>query len=182
MRFHGDIHFHALLAAVRLLKTHATQPHRLWHLISSRLAQSLAEPPSGRKRVAARSLAGTLPPSFSAAAASPLITLSLENEDGSDRYELRLASTKSAALLLRQSSRINPATIEQTLAHFDYLLGRTRADARTWDYLQSLGASMGEDIISRLHDRLELEREGIRRERQRDDVHLALALPRKLLQ
>ncbi|MCA9682548.1 MAG: CHAT domain-containing protein [Myxococcales bacterium] len=181
LRFHGDIHFHALLAAVRLLKTHATQPHRLWHLISSGLAQSLAEPPSGRKREAARRLAGTLPPSFSAAAASPLITLSLENEDGSDRYELRLASTKSAALLLRQSSRINPATIEQTLAHFDYLLGRTRADARTWDYLQSLGASMGEDIISRLHDRLELEREGIRRERQRDDVHLALALPRKLL-
>lgn len=183
LRFHDDVQLHLLLSAYRLLTQFDRDPHALWGLISVGLGHA----PAPVVRHALRKLIGsqklTMPPlRLASIGAAPLITMALEDDESHpDRYELRLTSSESAALLLRQQSSVNPGAIEHALDGLDFLLERRQVSQTAWHYLESLGASLGEDIINHLHDRLELERQQLLAVSSNDDVHLALAIPRELM-
>jgi peptidoglycan hydrolase-like protein with peptidoglycan-binding domain len=184
LEIHRHVRLYALLSSYRMLAEHADHPHRLWGLVSAGIAFT---PAPIRDRLLSTLIGRPVDPGlvqlqFASMAAAPLITLALEDDDTEpERYELRLTSSESTALLLRQHSRVNPEAIEHALAGLDFLLAGRQTSRTTWAYLESLGSSLGEDIINHLHDRLELERKQLLASSHSNDAHLALAIPRKLM-
>jgi CHAT domain-containing protein len=182
LEFNRKAHLHALLGALRLLSDR--EPHALWDLISTGLAHSSA----ARRRELLGRLTGEADQAMmlrplAALTTPPRISLSLESDETPDsaRYLLRLGSSESTALLLQQESRVDPERIDRALDGLGHLLARADATASTWSYLEALGATLGEDIISHLHDRLEAERVKLTADGVHDEVHLALQIPRELM-
>ncbi len=133
---------------------------------------------------------------FASLASPPLLTLSLEPDspynlgrgaaavtldDDDLRYRVRLSSSESNATLPQGLRRVNPRAIEDALSGLDSLLRSAAASDAEWHYLQSMGGSLGEDIIGDLKRPLELMRAELERESPGRLIHLALQIPRELM-
>ncbi|HVH98600.1 MAG TPA: CHAT domain-containing protein, partial [Enhygromyxa sp.] len=175
---HQDVRLHALLVAWRLVAERGPAAPQLWSLI----ALGLAHAPNSSRSAQLERLAGD--PSaahfFTSFGPPPLMRLDIE-ADASDGYELRLASSESAALVFRQRSAVDLEAVDRSLEGLSYLLSRGGASFEGWHYLESLGASLAEDLINHLHEQVERERRVLLDTGRGRDVHLALALPRELM-
>lgn len=177
LSFHQNVRLHALLAAGRLLDGPAAQ--RLWSLISLGLDYA---PDSERGRQLARLLGE---PSavhyFANLGAPPLLRLDLERDPTGSGYELRLSSSESTAVLVRQRSVVDLAAIDRSLAGLGYVLSRGAAASDGWRYLEAIGAGLAEDIVHNLRTAIERERAALLASGRSREAHLALALPRELM-
>ncbi len=192
LRFHQEVHLFALLSSWRLLSS--TASHKLWDIIRSSLAYT-----SGRQRgELLRKLADQRHVvRFASLAPPPSITLSLEpgvgrvdratgrrlELDDDVRYRVRLSSSGAGAALAQGSSSVNPRAIDEALGGLDMLLGNTSATQAEWNYLLSLGDSLGEDIVGDLSEQLKSLRRALEREEDdpRSIIHLVLRIPRELM-
>lgn len=180
LSFHQDVRLHALLVAWRLLASAKCEASGLWGLVSLGLFYAPA-----RTRNAQLEQLGADPNAsrfFTTFGAPPLMTLSIESDTREGQgYELRLSSSESAATLLRQRSQVDLGAVTRSLDGLSALISRGGASSAGWRYLESLGASLAEDVICGLHEQLERERVGLLDTGRGRDVHLALALPRELM-
>ncbi|MCA9712026.1 MAG: hypothetical protein KDK70_39690, partial [Myxococcales bacterium] len=177
LSFHLDVRLHALLAAWRLVRESNTP--QLWGLVSLGLAYAPISTRSAQlERLASDPLAAHY---FTAFGPPPLLRLDIEQDAGRHGYELRLGSNESAAVLVRQHSVVDLAIIDRSLEGLQYILSRGGASREGWSYLESLGASLAEDVIHDLHEQIERERIAMLATGRGHDAHLALALPRELM-
>ncbi|MCA9713572.1 MAG: CHAT domain-containing protein, partial [Myxococcales bacterium] len=191
--FHKDVHLYALLSAARLLRRNSA--HSLWDMI--RMSLSYARGPQRAKLFRRLSDADEgHQAQFASLASPPTITLALEPDspyantpvagrgervdEGDARYRLRLASDASATLPQRVR-RVNPQAINDALDGLDTLLRSTAATEAEWNYLASLGDSLGEDLLGDLRAPLDQLQRELEASRPNQLVHLALRVPRELM-
>ncbi|MCA9695548.1 MAG: CHAT domain-containing protein [Myxococcales bacterium] len=182
--------------------------HRLWDIVSkaiaytrgrerSALLKRLAFHEADASRVAQTAAHRTQLAQFASLASPPMITLSIEPDspyghtdtahslyaegEGDTRYRVRLSSNQAHATLPQAVRRVNPTAIDEALGGLDMLLRTRRATDAEWNYLASIGASLGEDIIGDLKDPLDALRRDLEREQPGRPVHLSLRVPRELM-
>ncbi|RME48896.1 MAG: CHAT domain-containing protein, partial [Caldilineae bacterium] len=186
LAFNRRVHWAALLGAISLIAEH---PRALWRLASSLLTTTGGTVRENllRRLIGPDSVMVGFRQQFAALAVPPCLTLSLEpgapETDGpAATYRLRLESAESGATVIEQNSRVNTRTIEDALTGLETLLRRTWAEADELGYLQSLGRTLGEDIIQNLSEHLDGEyRKLAWLGRETGAPHLQLQLPRPLM-
>ncbi len=178
----------SLLGAINLIAKH---PRALWRLSSSLLttANSAVREDLLRRLIGPESVMVGFREQFQALATPAKLTLTLEPQNATlaadpihttNIYRLRLESPETGATVLEQHSRVNPQTIDTALEGLEDLLTRGWVNAHRMDYLESLGRTLGEDIIQNLAENLQDEY------RQMAWLgsgvpHLQLQLPRQLM-
>jgi CHAT domain-containing protein len=94
-----------------------------------------------------------------------------------DTYRLRLESARRDATLKQNETRVNPSTIESSLSGLEDLLKQRWIDSEDMERVESLGRTLGEDIVQDLDPSLaaELALAGDR------DLHMQLQIPPPLM-
>lgn len=177
LSFHLDVRLHALLAAWRLVRELPAQK-KLWGLLSLGLASA----PISARSAQLQQLTGDPQAAhyFTAFGPPPLLRLDIE-QDGDHGYELRLGSNESGAVLVRQHSVVDLEVVARSLEGLQLVVSRGGAAREGWSYLESLGASLAEDVLNDLYEQIERERASMLHAGRGHDAHLALALPRELM-
>lgn len=183
-------HWTSLLGAINLIAKH---PRALWRLSSSLLTtgNSAVRENLLRRLIGPESVMIGFREQFLALANPAKLTLTLEPQlgtptddpiDSTEIYRLRLESPETGATVLEQHSRVNPQTIDAALEGLEELLERGWVNAYRMNYLESLGRTLGEDIIQNLADNLQKEYRHLAWLNSGNNVpHLQLQLPRQLM-
>lgn len=180
LSFHQDVRLHALLTAWRLVRrSGASNPSALWGLAS--LGIAFAPTLARRKQLEQAIGDDDAAHYFTTFGPPPLMRLDLESDASGSGYELRLGSNASSAVLVRHHSRVDLATVDRSLAGLSHVIAQGSTTGEGWRYLESLGASLAEDVINELHEQIERERVATLGSDRGRDAHLALALPRELM-
>ncbi len=194
LAFNQQTHWIALLGAINLIARH---PRALWRLASSMLttAGGAAREDLLRRLIGPDSVMVGFRQQFRALASPARLTLSLEPHsktgDGENaaaegiaatQYRLHLESHEIGATVLEQNSRVNPQTIDAALTNLEQLLQRGWATSEHLHFLESLGRTLGEDIIQNLADALNNEYRQLAWLGTVSNVpHLQIQLPRQLM-
>jgi len=197
--FHRHVHWVSLLGAINLIRNH---PGAMWRLISSLLstASSGARDDLLRRLVGPDSVISGFGNQFQAMRRPPCVTLSIEKQtreqmDDStqaiennsqnvikrDGYRLVLESSRSGATLAEQFNHVNQKTIDSTLIRLEDLLKRPWITQQEMKTFESLGKTLGEDVIQKLHCQLSEEWQHVLKENPDDVLHLQLQLPLELM-
>lgn len=180
LAFHQDVRLHALLTAWQLIReSGASNPSVLWGLAS--LGIAFAPAAARRKHLEHAIDGGDAAHYFTAFGPPPLMRLDIEVNASGSGYELRLGSDESAAVLVRHDSTVDLATVDRSLDGLSHAIANGSTTSDGWSYLESLGASLAEDVINELHEQIERERAALLGTERSRDAHLALALPRDLM-
>lgn len=184
LRFSSRVHWSAMMGAFQLI---TEKPHVLWRLISSVLANASgpARDALMQQLVSGNSVIGDLQEQFRSLSNDAALTLSLEpksfGEAGAVReYLLRLESPVSAATVAEQVSRLYQTTIDAALNGLEQLLRDPGGATNIAGQLESLGRTLGEDLIQDLSSRLAEEREALAKTTT-DTPHLRLQIPVNLM-
>ncbi len=193
LAFNRRVHWAALLGAISLIAEH---PRALWRLTSSLLttADSLVRENLLRRVIGPDSVMVGFREQFRALASPPKLTLSLEPvaEQGSRKsadapstasyYRLRLETYDTGPTILEQNSLVNTRSIEDALGELERLLKDPWANPNALRYLDSLGKTLGEDIIQKLGGALyNAHRQAVQLSQTAGAPHLQLQLPRSLM-
>ncbi len=180
LAFHQDVRLHALLTAWQLIRgSGASNPSALWGLAS--LGIAFAPAAARRQYLEHATDGGDAAHYFTAFGPPPLMRLDIEVNASGSGYELRLGSDESAAVLVRHHSTVDLATVDRSLDGLSHAIAHGSTTSDGWSYLESLGASLAEDVINELHEQIERERAALLGTERSRDAHLALALPRELM-
>ncbi len=187
LAFSRHIHWTALLSTINLIARH---PRALWRLSSSLMTTAGAGARADllRRLIGPDSVMVGYRTQFSALASHAKLSLTLEPRAAAvdmpvQSYRLRLESPETGATILEQNSRVNPQSINAALDELKNLLSDGWVSVNQLRYLESLGRTLGEDIIQNLADNLNSEYQRLNWLNQGNSVpHLQLQLPRKLMQ
>ncbi len=183
-------HWTSLLGAINLIAKH---PRALWRLSSSLLttAGSTVREDLLRRLIGSESVMVGFREQFQALANPAKLTLTLEPQsdaqtddpiNATNTYRLRLESPETGATVLEQHSHVNPQTIDTALDGLQDLLARGWVNSHRMGYLESLGRTLGEDIIQNLADNLQKEYRHLAWLSSGNTTpHLQLQLPRQLM-
>lgn len=192
LNFNKRIHWTALLAVINLIGKH---PRALWRIVSGVLATA---DHATRSELLSRiigpdSVIGAFRQQFTVLAPLSALVLSLEPQamaaaeegdtpvalpDRLDAYRVRLERAGREALIEETISVVDRRTVDEVLDRLVALMRQT--DPVSWheaDAVESLGRSLGEDILQGLGLALEKEAKG----GSIGGVHLQLQIPRALM-
>jgi esterase/lipase superfamily enzyme len=185
LRFSQRVHWAALMGAFMLI---TEKPHTLWRVISSVLADASGPGRDAllQRLVSKSSVIDGLSQQFKSLSSDAALTLSLEPRQTRDNagdaieYLLRLESSLTGATVAEQTSRVYQPSVDAALDGLEQLLQDPRGTVDLQKQLESLGRTLGEDLIQRLCDRLHQERD-VLRGRSVSVPHLRLQIPRELM-
>lgn len=182
LRFSSRVHWASLLGVFQMI---LEKPHVLWRLIGSMLATESSgtrDAVLGRL-IGPRSVMSGLKQEMQVFQEDGSLTLSLENEPNEtcscDDYRLRLESSIKQATLAEHVTKVFPRTFETAVRGLEaFFIG----EQILWDSgpLETLGRTLGEDVIQRFGDRLREERRAMMTPAGRPP-HLRLRIPRELM-
>lgn len=183
LNFSRQVHWAAFIGAFQLIQE---KPHVLWRLISSMLADATgpAREAVMQRLLSPDSVLQGLKRQFQSLGPHRALTLSVDpqmSEAETDRgmFRLRLESTVAGAVVAEHESRIYQPALDATLGALEQLLATAGENPNVLEDLESLGRTLGEDILQDLADRLEAERkEAMKGE---EPPHLRLQIPRELM-
>lgn len=186
LNFNRHVHWAALLGAINLIGQH---PRALWRLASSLLttAGGTVREDLLRRLIGPESVMVGFREQFRALAAPPKLTLSFEPHIETTRpnaptsYRLRLESHETGATVIEQNSRVNLRAIDDALIGLENLLAQGWATPTEFGFLQSMGRTLGEDIIQNLSGYLEREYRNLAWLDNTSAPHLQIQLPRELM-
>ncbi|HEY85265.1 MAG TPA: CHAT domain-containing protein, partial [Chloroflexi bacterium] len=196
LAFNRRVHWAALLGAISLIAEH---PRALWRLTSSLLttSDSVVRENLLRRVIGPDSVMVGFREQFRALASSPKLTLSLESiapshskrspahsptRSPASLYRLRLETYDTGPTVLEQNSLVNTRSIENALGELERLLKDPWANPNALRYLDSLGKTLGEDIIQKLNGALyDARRQAAQLSDAAGAPHLQLQLPRSLM-
>jgi CHAT domain-containing protein len=193
LNFHRHVHWTALLGAIHLIDEH---PRALWRMVSSMLATAGGQ---GRDELLRRisgpdSVVAGFQDQFQSLNAPPSVTLSMSEEEqkfptgeGAEEhlrnfYRLRLESSQKGATVAEKRSRVNPRTIQNALDILNRLLQQPWMNADDLRQVESMGRTLGEDIIQDLSQDLQQEWDELEKSQYEGPLHMQLQLPRELMQ
>jgi hypothetical protein len=173
LSFHRMVSFHALLTAARVLERGGREQ---WPLISLGLTLSS----NTQRREGLETLVGEPGAAdyFQVRSTPALLRLAIDKESD-NHFDVRLSSTEAQATLLRRRSVMDPSVIARSLEGLAYVMSRSMASREGAAYLQGIGSSLAEDVVSELRSALVVERKRLLA--RGGEAHLALSLPRELM-
>ncbi|HXF03991.1 MAG TPA: CHAT domain-containing protein [Blastocatellia bacterium] len=183
LNFSRQVHWAAFIGALQLIQE---KPHVLWRLVSSMLADATgpAREALMQRLLSPDSVLEGLKRQFQSLGPHRALTLSVDtqvNEADADRqmFRLRLESTVAGAVVAEHESRIYRPALDETVNTLEQLLATVDENPNVLDDLESLGRTLGEDVLQDLADRLEAERKEAINEGE--FPHLRLQIPRELM-
>lgn len=193
LNFNKRIHWTALLAVINLIGKH---PRALWRIVSGVLATA---DHATRSELLSRitgpdSVIGAFRQQFTVLAPLSALVLSLEpqamaaSDNGDapvaakpgaiDAYRVRLERAGREALIEETTSVVDRRTVNQVMDQLVALMRKSNpVSFQEADAVESLGRSLGEEVLQQLGLRLETEAKGA----SVGGVHLQLQIPRALM-
>ncbi len=197
--FHQHVHWVSLLGAINLIANH---PGDMWRLISSLLSTASANARDDllKRLTGPDSVISGVGSQFRAMRRPPCVTLSINEqtiEEVNDTvqadhdsahntvkrhgYRVLLESSRLGATLAEQFNRVNQQTIQNILSRLEGLLQLSWITKQHLREFESLGRSLGEDVIQQLDSPLADEWQHVLSENPNDVLHLQLQLPLDLM-
>lgn len=183
LNFSRRVHWSALVGAVLMIHE---KPHALWRVISSMLADasSPARDAVLSRLISKQSVVSQLRGQFRSLGDAESLTMSFDFLDSGDRdlanFQVRLEPSLGGSIVYQQTSRVYKSSLNSTWRNLQGLLDDSRPMEGLVTRLRALGASLGEDIIQDMIERLEVERAAILKNGG-EAPHLTLQMPREFM-
>lgn len=183
LNFSRRVHWSALVGAMLMIYE---KPHALWRVISSMLADasSPARDAVLSRLISKQSVVSQLRGQFRSLGDAESLTMSFDFLDSGEsdlaNFQVRLEPSLGGAIVYQQTSRVYKSSLNSTWRNLQSLLNDSRPMEDIVARLRALGASLGEDIIQDMIERLEVERTAIIKNGG-EAPHLTLQMPREFM-